>query len=163
MTLMAHAVVGAAIASVVPQHPVLVIGLAFASHFVVDAIPHYDYAISSPSVHPRIGAPMRYDKALARDMLTIGSDALVGILLSVLLFASPHTLVVVLLGACAAMLPDPLQFLHTRLRHEPLASLQRFHEWIHTSHRMKDSPALGIVSQLAFLVVVVALAKWWTG
>ncbi len=159
MTLMTHAVVGAAVASLVPQHPIIAFCGAFASHFIIDAIPHADYPIASASVNPQIGAPMRYDRALIRDALTIGADALLGILLSLWLFASGTSFWVILLGACAGILPDPLQFVYTRWRHEPLVSLQRFHQWIHTSYRLKNAPWLGVFSQGAFLVVVVASAK----
>jgi hypothetical protein len=37
------------------------------------------------------------------------------------------------LDATGAMLPDPLQFVHTRMPHEPLWTLQRFHLWAHKS------------------------------
>ncbi len=159
MTLTTHAVVGAAIASLIPEHPVLVFGVAFASHFVIDAIPHWDYPIASSSINPKIGAPMKYDKAFFRDLLTIGADALVGIFLSLWLFFSSPYVWVILLGACAGIIPDPLQFLYTRWRHEPLSSLQRFHRWIHTSYRMEGIPLVGVFSQLVFLTFVVVCAK----
>jgi hypothetical protein len=158
MTLTTHAVVGAAIASLIPEHPVLVFCAAFASHFVIDAIPHWDYAIASSSINPKIGAVMKYDEAFFQDVLRIGTDALLGILLSLWLFGSYHPWVV-LLGACAGILPDPLQFIYTRWRHEPLVSLQRFHQWIHTNIRLRNLPALGIASQLIFLAATVACTK----
>jgi hypothetical protein len=39
MILTTHAVVGAALASFVPSHPVTAFAMGFASHFVLDAIP----------------------------------------------------------------------------------------------------------------------------
>jgi len=161
MTLATHAIVGAAIASVLPDHHVLVFGLAFASHFAVDAIPHWDYHVRSSSINTKVCAPMSYDKNLVLDLLSIGFDALLGIVLSLLIFASPATAGVVVLGAIAGILPDPLQFAYTRWRHEPLVSLQRFHQWIHTDLRLIDKPVLGITSQVLFIVIVVLVAKWW--
>ena len=38
MTLTTHAVVGAAVATLLPSHPLLGISAAFLSHFFVDAI-----------------------------------------------------------------------------------------------------------------------------
>ena len=80
MILSTHAIVRAAIASFVPSHPTTAFVLGFASHFVLDAIPHWDYPISSASVNPKIGAPLTFDRALLRDLVVIGSDGLLGIL-----------------------------------------------------------------------------------
>jgi len=47
-----HAIVGGAVASLFPSHPVLVAALGFASPFAIDAIPHWDYPLQSISVKP---------------------------------------------------------------------------------------------------------------
>src|SRR5437660_9654997 len=114
MILSTHAIVGAAIASFVPSHPTAAFILGFASHFVLDAIPHWDYPIRSAAVHPKIGGPITFDRALLRDAVVIGSDGLLGILGALL------------------MLPDPLHTIHAHFPYEPLRTLQRFHRWIHT-------------------------------
>jgi hypothetical protein len=157
LTLTTHAVVGAAIVSIMPAHPLLGLSLAFASHFLLDAIPHWDYPIRSPSVHPAIAAPMKYDRALFADMLTIGADAALGVTLAIVLFATRASLILVFCGACAAILPDMLQFAYMRLPREPLTSLQQLHRWIHTSHKMP--PVSGIISQLAFVAAVVVVVQ----
>jgi hypothetical protein len=157
MILCTHAVVGAALASFLPSHPAAAFVVGFASHFALDAIPHWDYPIKSRSVNPRIGAPMVFDGALLQDAVAIGCDGLFGILAALLLFASPASLWAILLGAIGAMLPDPLQFVHARFPHEPLRTLQRFHRWAHTEKRIKDV-SLGVGTQAAFVCVVVALA-----
>jgi hypothetical protein len=51
------------------------------------------------------------------------------------------------------MLADPLQFVHTLYPHEPLASLQRFHRWMHTKRRLRWP--IGVSSQVAFIATVV--------
>jgi hypothetical protein len=56
MILTTHAVVGAALATFLPSHPVIAFAVGFASHFVLDAIPHVDYPIKSRSVNPKIGS-----------------------------------------------------------------------------------------------------------
>ena len=76
MILTTHAIVGAALASFLPSHPIAAFVAGFASHFALDAIPHVDYPIKSRSVNPRVGAPMAFDRALLRDAVTIGSDGL---------------------------------------------------------------------------------------
>jgi hypothetical protein len=52
MILSTHAVVGGAIASLFPSHPVLVAVAAFASHFAIDAIPHWDYPLRAITLKP---------------------------------------------------------------------------------------------------------------
>jgi hypothetical protein len=157
MILSTHAIVGAAIASFLPSHPTTAFVVGFASHFVLDAIPHWDYPIRSGSVNPRIGASVTFDRALLRDVVVIGSDGLLGILGALLLFASPDGLWSILLGAFGAMLPDPLQTIHAHFPHEPLRTLQRFHRWIHTNKEIKNDIILGVGSQLALVAVMVGL------
>ena len=62
MILSTHAVVGAALASFVPSHPLAALVIGFASHFALDGIPHWDYPIKSRSVNPKIAAPMVFDR-----------------------------------------------------------------------------------------------------
>jgi hypothetical protein len=89
-------------------------------------------------------------------LLKIGGDAALGIIFAVLLFAAQRdaNLTLILAGACAGMLPDALQFAYMRLPRQPLTAIQRFHEWIHTSRQMRGRPVLGIVSQFAFVGIV---------
>ena len=156
MTLTAHSIVGAAIASALPQHPVLGFALAFASHFAVDAIPHYDYHIESTSIDPRFATALRLDATLFRDFLRIGSDAFLGFALSILFFGPT---VATIAGIVGGMLPDFLQFAWMRIQHEPLNSLQRFHKWIHSKNRLEGRPLFGIFTQMAFLAAVIVVAQ----
>jgi hypothetical protein len=158
LTLTAHGVVGGAIVSLIPTYPVLGLCLAFASHYLLDAIPHLDYPIRSASLIPKSAAPMKFDTALMADAITIGADAALGVALALLLFAARGSVALVVWGALAAILPDVLQFAYTRFPHEPLASLQSFHRWAHISKGMKQ-PILGIVSQVIFLVVIVVAVQ----
>jgi hypothetical protein len=155
MILCTHAVVGAALASFLPSYPAAAFVIGFASHYALDAIPHRDYPIKSRSVNPRIGAPMVFDHAFVQDAMTIGSDGLLGITAALFLFASSANLWAILLGAIGAILPDPLQFVHSRLPHEPLRTLQRFHCWAHTNKELKGV-ILGFGTQAALVAIVVA-------
>jgi hypothetical protein len=156
MILCTHAVVGAALASFLPSHPAAAFVVGFASHFAIDAIPHWDYPIRSHSVNPMIAAPIAFDRALLRDAAAIGSDGLFGVAVALYLYSSSASLWAILLGAIGAMLPDPLQFVHGRWPYEPLATLQRFHRWIHTDRRIRDA-SLGVFAQAAFVALVVVL------
>jgi hypothetical protein len=158
VTLTTHAIVGAALASFLTSSPLAAAVAAFASHFALDAIPHWDYPIRSAAVQPNNTSAMRYDRALTRDVAVIGLDALLGTVIGLALFASPSTFWIVLLGAAMAILPDPLQFLYGRFPGEPLRSLQRFHVWIHTKQRLEGRPVFGLTTQLAFVLLFVAFS-----
>jgi hypothetical protein len=156
MILSTHAIVGGALASLFPSHPVVIIAAGFASHFAIDAIPHWDYKLRSISVAPGVRNRLVVDRTLLRDLALIGLDAMAGLALAVGLFATPATIAAIVLGALAAMLPDPLQFVHTLYPREPLKSLQRFHRWIHTKRQLQGS--IGVSSQILFAGLVIAIA-----
>ena len=158
MILSTHALVGAALANMFPAHPAAAFAVGFASHFALDAIPHADYPIRSASLDPKIGAPLRFDRALLQDAITIGADGLLGILLAFVLFASPQNQWAILLGAFGAMLPDALQFLHLRFPYEPLRTLQRFHRWAHTDVDIKERVVLAVASQVLLVVTIGAVS-----
>jgi hypothetical protein len=99
---------------------------------------------------------LRLSRGVLIDLIKIGVDACAGLALALWLFATPASMWVVGLAACAAMLPDPLQFLHSLSPREPLSTLQRFHSWIHSKRKL--SWKLGISSQIAFASAVSALA-----
>jgi len=158
MILSTHALVGAALANMFPAHPAAAFTVGFASHFALDAIPHADYPIRSASLDPKIGAPLRFDRALLQDAITIGADGLLGILLAFVLFASPQNQWAILLGAFGAMLPDAFQFLHLRFPYEPLRTLQRFHRWAHTDADIKERVVLAVASQVLLVVTIGAVS-----
>ncbi len=158
MILSTHALVGAALANMFPSHSGVAFAVGFASHFALDAIPHADYPIRSASVDPKIGAPLRFDRALLQDVVTIGADGMLGLVFAFLFFASPDNQWAILLGAVGATLPDAFQFLYLRFPHEPLRTLQRFHRWAHTNTDIKDRVVLAVGSQ-ALLVVAIGAAS----
>jgi hypothetical protein len=158
MVLSTHALVGAAIGAYLPSNPALAMALGFGSHFVLDAIPHWDYPIRSAALTPHRGVPIRLNRALVIDLLTIGTDALLGVAVAMMLFGSTGSGWAVILGAIGAMLPDPLQLVHDRVPREPLRTLQRFHRGIHSKLKITALP-FGVASQLILAVVVVYLSK----
>ena len=158
MILSTHALVGAAIANLLPAHPGAAFVLGFASHFALDAIPHADYPLRSASLDPKIGAPLRFDRALLQDAITIGADGLLGLVFAFVLFASAENQWTILLGAIGAMLPDAIQFLHARLPREPLRSLQRLHRWAHTKTEINERVVLAIASQVLLVVAFSAVS-----
>jgi hypothetical protein len=157
MILSTHAIVGGAIASLFPSHPVLVVAAGFTSHFAIDAIPHWDYPLQAISVRPAAGSrALNLDRRLWVDLTLITLDACAGLAIAIWLFATPATIEAILLGAVAAMAPDPLQVVHTLYPREPLKSLQRFHQWIHAKRKL--SWPLGASSQAIFAAAVSGIA-----
>ena len=155
MILSTHAIVGGAIASLFPSHPVLVGVAGFTSHFVIDAIPHWDYPLRSISVGEGANSRrLKIDISLVRDLAFVGADAGVGLALALFFFATSGTAWVIGLGAIAGMLPDPLQLAHSVYPRQPLKSLQRFHSRIHAKRKLQWR--LGVSSQMAFVAAVSA-------
>ena len=139
MTLTTHALVGVAAASLFPGHPYLAFAAGFASHFAIDALPHWDYGeyIRSMQWDPaqHLHTDMRWGRDFARDLALIGADALLGFVLifvaAWMLKVSPE---IALVGAGAGVYPDLLQFVYFKIRKtmfEPaLGYLQSFHNWV---------------------------------
>ena len=164
MTLATHAVFGAGIAQIFPNHPIVGFGLGFASHFALDAIPHWDYKILSlqkKNESDNMTSDMKVDINFFYDFLRIGSDFSIGIILSLLFFAndlSTHSIILALAGAIGGVLPDFLQFVYFKLRCEPLISLQKFHIFIHAKKKLDDYPKLGFSIQ-AIAVFLISFVK----
>ena len=163
MTLVTHAVVGAAAASFVPDSPVIAFTLAFASHFVMDAIPHWHYPVATIEHNKEnpLNNDMRIDKQFPFDVAKIGFDALLGVALAYLFFQPSEGPLqpFVLIGALGGILPDPLQFVYWKFRHEPIATLQRLHVWIHAKTTLDDNAPLGVALQVILIFTVLFLEK----
>ena len=111
MILATHAIVGAAVASQIPNHPITALVAGIASHFAIDAIPHWDYPLRS-MLRGSKGSPLTLDKGLLVDFSLIAIDGLAGLAIALSLFAQPSALLTILLGALGGMLPDAFQFVH---------------------------------------------------
>ena len=157
MILTTHAIVGGALASLFPTHPIVAVAAGFASHFAIDAIPHWDYPLQAISVAQGHRNRLKWERPMLQDAALIALDACIGLALAVGLFSVHAPVVVIMLGAIAGMLPDPLQFVHSLHPHEPLATLQRFHWWIHSKSKL-DWP-IGVSSQIIFVALVVGAAS----
>ncbi|MDF0496298.1 hypothetical protein [Bradyrhizobium yuanmingense] len=158
MILSTHAIVGGAVASLLPLNPAAAAIAGFASHFAIDAIPHWDYPLRSISLGK--GSDNRrlsFSNATLRDFAVIGIDVSAGFGLAIWLFATEISIWTIAIGAFTAMLPDALQFVHTLYPRGPLHVLQRFHWWIHSKRALTG--IFGVGSQLAFAGVIAVLAR----
>lgn len=166
MTLTTHAIVGAAVASVIPQHPMLGFIFGFLSHFAIDAIPHWHYRVSSIHIDPdnHLNNDMHLNKYFPFDLVKIGCDGILGITISLIFFQPFHEPLqkYILFGALGGVLPDALQFVYWKFRHEPLTTLQRFHIWIHAKKYLDHLYLWGILLQVAIIFTGVFLAKMVT-
>lgn len=157
MTLAAHTVVGTALASLLPNHPLLGFGAAFVSHFALDSLPHWDYTLAALTEDPKepLNADIAFDSRFAKDLIRIGLDAALGLLLAALflLALGMHLYPTLLAGALGGIVPDALQLVYVKFRHEPFRSLQRFHMAIQAGRKLKVKPVIGL-----FLQAILALA-----
>jgi hypothetical protein len=147
MTLGVHALVGAAVGKLVSANPLIAFAAGFGSHFLLDAIPHFDYHIRSLKLN--LDMPLESDivigKDFARDLAIMGADCLIGFAVAIFLSWNQSSMPAVIAGALGGVVPDALQFAYYRFRKEPLISLQRFHNLI--AWHVWDNPVLGISTQ----------------
>ncbi len=168
MIFSAHAIVGAAVAQMFPENPVLGFCAAFASHFVCDAIPHWEYHLRSAHIDSanELNNDMKINRAFLFDLARMGLDALLGVAVAAYLFQPwfegvpeqrwlPET-TQWMIGVVGGLLPDFLQFVYWKLRREPLIGLQKFHLWIHSKKKLDKYPILGILFQIACVAAIVA-------
>lgn len=147
-----------------PSHPLLGFAAGFASHFLADAIPHWDYTLAAVKIDPndKMNTDMLINKHFPLDILKIGFDAALGVIFSLFLLKSvihPHSFSYLLLGAAGGIVPDALQFIYWKFRHKPLAIVQRLHLWIHAKTSLNGKPVLGISLQALFVFIVVIIVK----
>lgn len=166
MTLATHSIVGALVAtSLAPVNPALAVVASFGSHFVLDALPHWDYKLGSMSrdEHHPIALTFAKDRRFLIDLLKISCDmglGLVGTFLVFELLSLPFS-IIALMGLLAGVIPDFFQFVYSHFRIAPLRVLQRFHTWIHSDHRLDGRPYVGIGSQVMVVIVCVCLGFWY--
>jgi hypothetical protein len=155
MILATHAVVGAIVASRFPSHPVLAFCLAFGTHFILDAIPHWDYELKSLNYGDSdpMKTRLRITKHLIFDVMKVGADFMVGALIAIILLWPANSLFIILIGAVGSATPDFLQFLYFRFQREPLVIIQRFHMWIHADNKMKNSLVLSASLQIVLIII----------
>jgi len=159
MILATHAVVGGAIMKLLPHHPVAGLFLAFASHFALDAIPHWDYSHLLKSYDYNEKEPLKsvihLNKKFLVDLAKMGLDGILGLIFAIILFSGPPVggWFLIALGAVGAMLPDFLQFVYLQIRREPFLSLQRLHLWTHSKYKIKKISFAGVISQIAIIIL----------
>lgn len=100
-----HAIVGAAIATQIPS-PLVSLPLAFASHFILDMLPHWN-----PHLNTEI---KKYGRVTTISKLTIYADTAIALASAILIartFGETQTSqMIIMAGSLMGILPDVLEF-----------------------------------------------------
>ncbi len=162
MTLATHMIIAAAAAKPFAAfHPVISFAIAAASHFLADAIPHWDYRLESmaDADDPEKQHLEFSKKKFARDLARLSADGFLGAGI-VFLALKPHTATeffffsaIVIGGA----LPDFLEGVYATQAAPFLAPLHAFHNWIHTKIKLGFYPYIGI----PFQILIAGIAFWF--
>ncbi len=141
MVLTPHILAGAVIGAEV-KNIWVVLGLGLASHYLMDALPHWDYSVE-------------LNLKKIKDMAKIGLDLLIGLTI-VFVVAEPLDWYLAA-GIFFALLPDLIQFLYLGFGLDFLKPLTRFHRWIHFDKRLGLFSGLGLILLfcLAFVSVLI--------
>lgn len=169
MTLSTHAVIGAVIAKAIPGfHPIIQFFFAFISHFLLDAIPHGHYPISSARTDPKnpFYVDMPLNKKSLPDFFKIGLDLLIGLGLAFFVLGrlNGSSYLTLGIGAIGGILPDALQFLYWKIHAKPLAALQKFHlEVMHTKNLLDTNQPLTFLIETVTIVISILIASIFIG
>ncbi len=165
MVLATHIVTGAVLATSLPAQPVLAFAAGFISHFLLDAIPHWDYKLNSLS-NSQTGyvSDTEMDtsgRKFLSDLLKILLDVIIGVAGLLLLIKTLHWQfsLALVAGALGAILPDFLQFVYFKTKSLLLRDLQRFHVWIHSQTRLDNRYILGPFLQTLLVLVLLAIIR----
>jgi poly-gamma-glutamate synthesis protein (capsule biosynthesis protein) len=159
MTLSTHVIVASSLSVFLPQNAFLLFIFGFMSHFVLDAIPHWDYKLMSQTFHP-FKEGKKSMKATVYDAIRISFDIFLGFIVALIFFSSSGNFLF-LYAAVGSIVPDVLQFIYSRYPKGIVALLQIFHTKIQ-HHGLYHKPILGILTQgaLAVLTLVVSLGSF---
>ena len=165
MILATHAIAGAALGRLVPRYPWLAFLLGFASHFLLDAIPHWQYKVRSKlyAKNP-VDEFITPGKKLAFDVAVVTLDFLVGVFLAFRFLGHGFSLtgpnqLSLLLGAVGGAFPDGLQFLYFVFRNKPLLLFEKFHARWHASRNFDPASIPGILLQAALVAAIILAAR----
>jgi len=146
-----HAAVGAALVIAIPN-PLISLPLAFASHFVLDVIPHWN-----PHIHTEL---KKYGKLQKKTVTFITADSLTAAVLglslaSVSVNGNPNTFILVLLGAFMGTLGDMLEMPYYFLNYRGKL-MSRYVLWQKSIQNHTDT-IYGVLTQ----IIVFIAALWW--
>lgn len=159
MILTPHAIVGASLANMFPNDPVLGFSLAFISHYVLDLVPHIDYDADNflNKLDKNTGTLKTIVKSTgsALHFLFIFSDFIFGLFLCILFFARDEkSAMITLIGIAGGVLPDFFQFLYFKYKKQPWIFFKKIHDKLHNIIEVKNEKFWGISFQFVLPVFV---------
>ncbi len=151
MTATVHALVGASIATMIPN-PVVALPIIFISHFLLDKIPHWDPLTN------------KANKTFNRILTEIGLDYLVSYLLVIVIFGAifhNQNLPYLLVAAFVSQLPDTLEgpYILTKKHFPVFYQLYQVQHWFHDvwfNARLKAP--WGVVTQVVVAILFIVWA-----
>ena len=157
MTLATHSIIAAALTKPIAHaHPALLFIMGIASHYLSDAIPHWDYTILSvenkeQSDERRIGSNRTL---IVKDLIHFGADTTIGFGAALLLIwpETPQELLWTIIAPFGGMLPDYLQGIYAIKKFSFLKPVQKFHDIMHTKILLGAYPMIGIPFQLILFI-----------
>lgn len=152
MTATVHGLVGASIATMIPN-PVIAFPIIFLSHFLLDKIPHWDPLTN------------KANKTFPRILSEIGVDYITSYLLVILFFGvffQSQNLPYLLLAAFISQLPDTLEgpYILTKKHFPVFYQLYQVQHWFHDvwfNARLKAP--WGIVTQVVVATIFLYFAR----
>lgn len=145
-----HVLVGVAIATKIPD-PIIALPLAFASHFVLDVIPHWNPHLNTELI--------RYGHVTRKSTVIVAVDVAISLALGLLVALnfsqnSSHMLTIAL-GGLAGVLPDVIEgpYFFLKWRSKLIQRWLAFQKSIQTDTTVVP----GLSTQLATIVA----AFWW--
>ncbi len=152
MILSVHFLFGAAVGGAL-NNPVLALPAVFASHYMLDSLPHREYEIDNVTNIHTVG----WHKTI-KDFVKIAVDIVFGFILVIFAASDSAALPWLLIFGFIACVPDAISFLHFLAPNNILLKHQiRFHKLIHIHKNKNDTPwKIGILFQIltAFAAIV---------
>lgn len=164
MILVAHILLGALIGLTAPHRYWLVFVVAFASHFLLDAIPHYEYKIQllkDRAEEKRGILNIFRDKKAFLVLGKIAFDFLLGLLVVISLVWFSPAKQYALVGALSAALPDGLLAIYWATKTPLLEKLARLHCFVHPKNNKNTPPFWGISIQLIVGLIAIFLILYY--
>ncbi|MDO8493661.1 MAG: hypothetical protein Q7S19_03925 [bacterium] len=164
MTLATHILIAGAVTKpfLGQVNNLTIFGISVFSHYLSDAIPHYDYKLLS--IEWKEG--QKYNskitpnaKLIIADLLNISIDIAIGIAFLVLLTrpeANLSNLITYSLIIFGAILPDALQPIFIMWKKSPMNLIQTFHDFWHAKLRLQFNRT-AMISQGALFFIAGAI------
>ena len=156
MTLTTHSIIAAALTKpLMRAHPLLILGAAICSHYLADAVPHWDYRLSVLKEDVEKHGLDWSLKTRWKDLAKISFDFFLGAAI-VFWLVHPTTtqeLWWATLSVIGGTLPDFLQGVNLSFIRHPIEPIQKFHDFCHTKIKLGPYPRIGVPFQLAILGV----------